>query len=231
MSSARMITTFGGPGGGVGEGRAATGGDGGAVGELPPQAVVRQARAEPRKNAVRRELMNRNANRSGSRGRCLRRDPQSPTPRGAPGAVLASRREQPPQKAGGLYECGRLVLRPGRQAVGASGRRAHRPSRGHNGSAPVRLGLATGPPGVDGSRSRPRDRGPAPAAATAGEEARPARAASTARTGRRGEARRAVRGPSARALDAADRRAAAEAREGAESARLRGPRGGAAQGG
>jgi hypothetical protein len=53
-----MITTFGGPGGGVGDGTAATGGDGGRVGELPPQAVVRQARAAATKNAVRRELMN-----------------------------------------------------------------------------------------------------------------------------------------------------------------------------
>src|SRR5713226_8233388 len=56
MSSARMITTFGGPGGGVGDGTAATRGDGGAVGELPPQAVVR-ARAEARRKAGRRGFM------------------------------------------------------------------------------------------------------------------------------------------------------------------------------
>jgi hypothetical protein len=55
-----MITTFGGPGGGVGDGRAATGGDGDEVGELPPQAVVRHARAAARWNAVRGGLMNGN---------------------------------------------------------------------------------------------------------------------------------------------------------------------------
>jgi hypothetical protein len=52
-----MITTFGGPGGGVGEGAAATG-DGIAVGELPPpQEPVRAARTEARRSAVRRGLI------------------------------------------------------------------------------------------------------------------------------------------------------------------------------
>jgi hypothetical protein len=51
-----MITTFGGPGGGVGDGTAATGGAA-AVGELPPQEAVRLARAAARRNAVRRGLM------------------------------------------------------------------------------------------------------------------------------------------------------------------------------
>jgi hypothetical protein len=57
MSSARMITTLGGPGGGVGDGTTATG-VGGAVGELPPQEAVRLARAAvARRCAVRRDLM------------------------------------------------------------------------------------------------------------------------------------------------------------------------------
>jgi hypothetical protein len=56
MSSARMITTFGGPGGGVGDGTAATGGAA-AVGELPPQEAVRLARAAARRSDVRRGLM------------------------------------------------------------------------------------------------------------------------------------------------------------------------------
>jgi hypothetical protein len=51
-----MITTFGGPGGGVGEAATAAG-DGRAVGELPPQEVVRAARVAARKRGVRRGLM------------------------------------------------------------------------------------------------------------------------------------------------------------------------------
>jgi hypothetical protein len=51
-----MITTFGGPGGGVGDGAAATG-EGAAVEELPPQEAVRMARAAARRSAVRRSLM------------------------------------------------------------------------------------------------------------------------------------------------------------------------------
>jgi hypothetical protein len=51
-----MITTFGGPAGGVGDGTAATG-DTAAVGELPPQEAVRLARAAARRSAARRSLM------------------------------------------------------------------------------------------------------------------------------------------------------------------------------
>jgi hypothetical protein len=52
-----MITTLGGPGGGVGDGATATG-EGGAVGELPPQEAVRLAKAAvARRSAVRRGLM------------------------------------------------------------------------------------------------------------------------------------------------------------------------------
>jgi hypothetical protein len=51
-----MITTFGGPGGGVGDGAAATG-VAVAVGELPPQEAVRLARDAARRSAVRRSLM------------------------------------------------------------------------------------------------------------------------------------------------------------------------------
>src|SRR3981081_861885 len=80
----------------------------------------------------------------------------------------------------GRDEGGRLVLRPGRQAVGTSGRGGYRPSRGHNGSVPVRPGVAPGPGGVDGSPPRPGDRrAPAPTAA-ARTEARFARAAAAA---------------------------------------------------
>src|SRR3982750_3946531 len=53
MSSARMMTTLGGPGGGIGE-AAATGGAGnadGVVGELPPQASMGRIRAAPRTRA------------------------------------------------------------------------------------------------------------------------------------------------------------------------------------
>jgi hypothetical protein len=51
-----MITTFGGPGGGVGDGTAATG-EAAPVEALPPQEDVRLARAAARRSAVRRGLM------------------------------------------------------------------------------------------------------------------------------------------------------------------------------
>jgi hypothetical protein len=52
-----MMTTLGGPGGGVGDATAATG-EGGAVGELPPHEAARLARAVvARISAVRRGLM------------------------------------------------------------------------------------------------------------------------------------------------------------------------------
>ena len=72
---------------------------------------------------------------------------------------------------GGPDECGRLVLRPGRQTVGPGGRRSHRPPRGHRRAGPVCSRVASRPGGMDGGQPRPRARRAAPAPSPAGQEA------------------------------------------------------------